>query len=629
MSDMGRSPLSHHDGAPRPRTACAVPFGEATTSAMLGPRGAPWSPPTPFEARWAPTSRRPRRWCTVRESCIGVALAKQDYAAPNGKIQFREGDMLTIHKRQKNGWCIAANTSGSGRVPEHLIEFKFMREPTNLASEDSEGSEEEEEEEEGKDDEDGEVNCEERLEMRKRRLLHRISQQQLSLNDFTDMRSLYDLLEPPSAGELAPAALLRGEWLLQRAAAMREVDRPSRIALQLPRRQDLERDEPAAYIGALELDALPCGDLRIGFARPVICVSYCWHGREHPDPYGDNLLALADAIEERAARDEAPQSFAVFLDWCSLHQRGEGGAERSALENRAFSIAISRMQLWYAHQKTLVYMLTETPPMWHEGAGADEQAPVPYAGRGWPCFERMVTMLLKLQSSKCWSTIVDVGEPDRKVQPPKTADGFAELVRTKTFTNGADIDVVIALYRETMHSALGQVTSLRYAGLRWGDAEMAELVQVLPYCERLEGLNLKGSHNRYTEESAKMLAEALADPRFLPRLSMLGVGCRNKEEEADETLLYDPRLLATCQERGIRLARDVPIDAVLPGQQGRRPAELARHRSSIQSDALTQRRRGRQFGDKTQKDLRQTLEARMATGANSSSSLLNVSERSE
>ena len=551
------------------------------------------SPPIPFELRWAPMSRSPRKWSAVREPCIGVALAKQSYAAPNGKLRFQEGDMLTIHKREDDGSCIAVNASGAGLVPEHLLEIRFMlhpeitssteptMHPSNTAAEDKLATE----------------------------ACRKINLHELSLDDFTNERSLYQLLEPPSAGELAPAALVRGEWLLQRAAAMRAVDRASRVQLQLPRRQDLERDEPEAYIDASELKELPCGDRNIGFARPIICVSHCWRGKDHPDPHGDNLLALADAIEERIARGEAPEKFAVFLDWCSLHQRGEGGAPRSEVEIRAFSMAISRMQLWYAHQKTLVYLLTATPKVWLESANPAETAPVPYEGRGWPCFERMVTMLIKLQSSKSWSTIVDVGEPQRKVQPPKTLEGFEQLVRTRTFTNGADIDVVIALYRETLSSALGQVTSLRYTGLHWGDAEMAELVQVLPWCERLEGLNLKGAHNGYTEESARMLAEALANPSFLPQLHLLGVGCR-VQGAAQEPLQHDPRLRATCKDRGIKLDRDVPIDAALHDQEASQHQRVkTRRSSSIQSDALTMRRRGRVHGQKTLNDLRKAIAA--------------------
>ena len=117
-------------------------------------------------------------------------------------------------------------------------------------------------------------------------------------------------------------------------------------------------------------------------------------------------------------------------------QRGPGDANRNELEQRSFSIAISRMQLWYAHQKTLVYLLTRTPAAW-DGAGS-----VPYSGRGWPTFERTVSMLLKLQSSKCWSNLVDVGEPDARLRPPKTVDEFKRLLQQLKFTNGADRRVV-------------------------------------------------------------------------------------------------------------------------------------------------------------------------------------------
>ena len=177
-------------------------------------------------------------------------------------------------------------------------------------------------------------------------------------------------------------------------------------------------------------------------------------------------------------------------------------------------------------------------------------------------------MLLKLQSSKCWSNLVDVGEPDARLRPPKTVDEFKRLLQQLKFTNGADRRVVAELYKTTLNTALGQARSLRYVGLRWGDEEMAELIKVLPLCTKLEQLNLKGAHNRYTAEAAQLLANALeAEPLVMPRLKQLGVGCRDKHEseveQVEDPLLRDSRLIGACQNRKPRvsLERDVPLQA--------------------------------------------------------------------
>ena len=65
----------------------------------------------------------------------------------------------------------------------------------------------------------------------------------------------------------------------------------------------------------------------------------------------------------------------------------------------------------YSHKKTLVYMLTQRPPGWTCRK---------YLERGWPTFERRVTMLLKMQSSRAWANVVHVGNPAAKMLAPLT-----------------------------------------------------------------------------------------------------------------------------------------------------------------------------------------------------------------
>lgn len=389
----------------------------------------------------------------------------------------------------------------------------------------------------------------------------------ISYDSFVVEASLFQQLVPPPLAlaapeddRLVPVRLLDGEWLLRRAEALRAApSREARAALALPRRQDLDEQ---AFMSVPALKQLPRGDARIGRPLPIVCVSHCWHGPVHPDPYGDNLLILADAIRKRRDPPEATafptSNFAVFYDWCSLCQRDESGM-RTEAEEACFRRALLSMQLWYAHKLTLVYMLTATPLEWSD---VDGMAVTPYAGRGWPQFERLVSSLIKMRSSKCWHTIVDVNDEDAKPSPPMTAAAFGKQLRTSLiFTNGADRGKVSSLYRNTLHTALGQARSLRYVGLNWGDKEMVTLCQVLPLCKQCRCLNLKGSHNKYTAEAASKLAAALCDRRTLPKLRLLGVGSRARDSNAsDDPMLSSTALQRACATRDIALGRDVDED---------------------------------------------------------------------
>ena len=93
---------------------------------------------------------------------------------------------------------------------------------------------------------------------------------------------------------------------------------------------------------------------------------------------------------------------------------------------------------------------------------------------------------------------------------------------------------------------------------------MATLAKVLPLCRNLEYLNLKGSHNGYTAESATVLADVLSrEPKVLPNLVMIGAGCRAKDDEAGQgPLLESEQLKRACESRGVELLRDVPFELV-------------------------------------------------------------------
>lgn len=280
------------------------------------------------------------------------------------------------------------------------------------------------------------------------------------LSDFATPERLFRLM---GHGEdvLPPVRLLDGEWLISRAAQLRAAESADeRRKLALPRRQELFALHPEAYMSPERLASLPRGDARIGHALPLVVVSHSWRTPGHPDPEGDNLLALTEAFAALAAiPNRFPEgSFAVFFDWASLPQADATG-QRTPAESAAFRTAIEHMQLWYAHELTLVYLLSTNPPSWGN---------VPsYEARGWPSFERRVAAFNKRRSKKCWANLVDVGAlhartaTGRQLEDDVAASAFTPALlphvfevglRDKAFTSGADRAVVARLYKSTFQT---------------------------------------------------------------------------------------------------------------------------------------------------------------------------------
>lgn len=113
---------------------------------------------------------------------------------------------------------------------------------------------------------------------------------------YTDAASIFAALRPKADGKLAPVKLLRSSWIVARAAKLRAATTDDeRRMLRLPRRQDIERDEPNAFMSPEELEGLPrntdTGSLALGAS------SYCWLTPQHPDPLGEQLVSLGAAIE--------------------------------------------------------------------------------------------------------------------------------------------------------------------------------------------------------------------------------------------------------------------------------------------------------------------------------------------
>lgn len=349
-------------------------------------------------------------------------------------------------------------------------------------------------------------------------------------------------------GTRANVRLLRWDFLDDRARrlALATTD-AERAALALPRRQDLERDHPAAFYSLDELQALPRGNKAFaGGPLPLVAVSYCWRSAAHPDPFGQALVRFAAAVRHaqrhRAQRHNAllPKAVAVFFDWCSLDQKDAQG-NRTDQERASFQGALASMQLWYAHQLTTVFMMTDPAT---DPASDTLVDSLSYGARGWPTFESRCAMLGKRTSQHAWPLLVDVaalgcdaGRTEAGLAPrypPLRPDEFHALLATKRFTNGADAELVANLYTATAREVIGGASMLKFGGLQWGDAELVELCAWLPHCQKLRTLSLVG--NRIGDGGIRALA-AVAASGGLQQMRDLNIGSNVISDRGGRALL--------------------------------------------------------------------------------------------
>ncbi|EOD17978.1 hypothetical protein EMIHUDRAFT_349784 [Emiliania huxleyi CCMP1516] len=138
-----------------------------------------------------------------------------------------------------------------------------------------------------------------------------------------------------------------------------------------------------------------------------------------------------------------------------------------------------------------------------------------------------------------WDSLILDCTQDGGRRPPLLPSAFAAELEKKSFTNGKDDKPLVKrLYEAAFKEQFGKAAQLDYGSLGWGDAEAAQLAEVLASgaAPRLKELWLNG--NKIGDEGCKALAAALKEGAA-PSLKALG----NKEQ---------PELVAVCKERGIR-----------------------------------------------------------------------------
>ena len=105
---------------------------------------------------------------------------------------------------------------------------------------------------------------------------------------------------------------------------------------------------------------------------------------------------------------------------------------------------------------------------------------------------------------------------------PQAPERFAALMRTKTFTNGADCELVIHLYTSTLNSVLSAAPRLTMRkNAHWGDEDMRALVEVLPLCAEATELDLFRSFMKATEEGMAVLTGTVKAGKLPPKLKRI------------------------------------------------------------------------------------------------------------
>ena len=359
-------------------------------------------------------------------------------------------------------------------------------------------------------------------------------------------KAFYNAMRPRKPGGEPPFKLLRSSYVLMLARKMREAKkledpklRAEAVAkLAITYRQAMP---PEAFMTPEEVEE-QSKEINPGCHRlAAAALSYCWELPSHPDPQGNSLLALADAVEEcyqRKKEDQPskemrrrqggpyrdfPDDMGIFWDYPCLFQHPPGG-QRTPEQDELFKWALAHLELIYAHQGTTVFRLIESAP----------PARASYNRSGWPRYESNSSRILKVLHVGVWPGVIDVGkqgmiEPLKDengrernyLPPPASIREFREQVPTLHFTNGADAPVVADIYERMIRVALGGAVDLVFNYAGWGDAEAASFAESLVLCTRLETLRLNG--NMIGAAGMATLAKALGEEGAAPNLQTLGL----------------------------------------------------------------------------------------------------------
>lgn len=299
------------------------------------------------------------------------------------------------------------------------------------------------------------------------------------------------------------AALDKGDTVLVRGSWVEQV---YYSGASLPKRQDLP-DEAIFSVEDLMRDVKD-------YRRPtpqILALSHCWLSDEDPDPEMLNLYTFAPLLRHFAQSCRVTtESVAIFYDWCSLKQE-----PRTEEEQESWTRAMQDVELWYTHWKSQVWLLTSVP----EGITS-------YKERGWCFFERsLATMGLPSESVldlgalranwTHWSQVIRECQAPR--HPPLAPHQFDDELYKRSFKNeDDDRQLCVRKYEEVFQEVMGTITELYYGGLGWTDIQAEQLATVLPLCNELREVDLRG--NVIADAGAYALADAVSQ---CPKLQVI------------------------------------------------------------------------------------------------------------
>lgn len=278
------------------------------------------------------------------------------------------------------------------------------------------------------------------------------------------------------------------------------------------------------------------------YRLPVLVLSYPWADPFHPDRAGHLLQQLLPILETvlETAQDETTtghgtsgrgnkyQTVGVFLDYTALAQ--EPRVEEDAA---AFRTSLAELWRWYAHPMLTVLMCTA------ELSGAPPPTnPKPYGARGWCFCEQKMASLAKgnnilwdirnyrpgMSYEDMWEEMRKGGvrrpfmSPDRLAIQMKEAVSKGELV----FSYGADLDVVVDLYRKAFETSFRDIKSLVpvcdgmfFKDYGWGDYDLPILMEAFEYMRNKDccpTVPIRLGGNNFSPGAKKQLSEA---PRLI------------------------------------------------------------------------------------------------------------------
>uniref|UniRef100_A0A0G4F844 Uncharacterized protein n=1 Tax=Chromera velia CCMP2878 TaxID=1169474 RepID=A0A0G4F844_9ALVE len=339
---------------------------------------------------------------------------------------------------------------------------------------------------------------------------------------------------------------------------------------KIPRRQDAEAVlKECGWLEESEM-GMQAANLQRGLEETefpsrsgltVVCLSYGWLSKDHPDPDCFHLQQLCEGLSRQWwARGERAGQVAVFWDFLSLFQK-----PRDDTQDELFRDALSKLDLFYSSPHTRVCRSTGVP--------LDSLNPLPFVKRGWPTFETYVTafkpphLILQLQTGEQevppaephmhdpMSSDDDLGgsfggsgcdsetdlddaraEPGlllqnkQQVLTPASPSDFNKILDTKTFTNGSDSAVVKDLYKGFVKRTAARVTSVAFPNRKLFRNRDAETLRgLLKFMrEREEGISseVRSVDLSKTAVGDKAVARLITELGFLKNLRSLKLsGC--------------------------------------------------------------------------------------------------------